>query len=153
MKKFKFTLQSVHNVREMRREKEELVLAEKQSEVSQAIARLAEVERKRLQAIENYTRQMTRGETMSAYEIELNINHLRDLDRLVREAQETIEGKKQACSEQSRVVAAAGREVKVTERLRETQQSRHQLESERRQQTALDELVAANFARQMLTAK
>ena len=45
MKKFKFTLQTVHNVREMQQEKEELVLSERQTEVNQATARLAEIER------------------------------------------------------------------------------------------------------------
>ena len=150
MKKFKFTLQTVHNVREMRREKEELVLAEMQTEVNRAIAYLSELERTRLEAIENYTRKLKQGEVMNPLEMELNTNHLRSLDLTVRKAQAEVEQKQREFSAQSKVVAAAGRAVKVTERLRENQQSRHQTEHERREQIAIDDLVSANFARRML---
>lgn len=151
MKKFQFTLQTVHNVREMRQEKEEIVLSEMQAEINRAIADLAKIEKIRLDAIENYTLKMKRGEPMNPFEMELHTNHLRAIDQLIREVQLKIEEKKQACAHQSQIVAHAGREVKITERLRENQHARHRLEQERREQTALDELVSANFARQMLT--
>lgn len=153
MKNFKFTLQSVHNVREMRQEKEEFILSELQAEAERAIAGLAQVEKKRIDAIENYTKKMKKGEPMNPFEMELNTNHLVALDRLVRESHAIAEQKKQACQRQRQVVAAASREVKITERLRENQRSRHRLELERSEQNALDELVSANFARQMLLNK
>lgn len=153
MKKFKFTLQTVHNVREMRREKEELVLAEMQNEVNRTVERLAEIERTRLEAIENYTLKMKKGEPINPFEMELNTNHLHSLDNLIREAQKMVEEKKQALSVQSQTVAAAGREVKITERLRENQQARHRVELERREQNAIDEFVSADFARRLLTNK
>ena len=153
MKKFKFTLQTVHSVREMLREKEELSLAEMQTEVSRAVAYLSEVERARLEAIEKYTRKLKQGEAMNPFEMELNTNHLRSLDFKIREAQTDVNRKQQAVSAQSEIVAAAGRKVKVTERLRENQQMRHRTELERCEQTAIDDLVSANFARRMLTDK
>ena len=153
MKKFKFTLQTVHNVREMRQEQEEMVLSELQSEVNRAAARVEEIEKARLEAMENYAQKLKKGEPMNPFEMELNTNHLTSLERSIREAQALVEEKKQACSRQSQVVAAAGREVKVTERLRENQKSRYRIELERSEQTALDELVSANFARKMMTAK
>lgn len=153
MKKFKFTLQTVHNVRQMKQEKEELVLSEKQNEANRAAERLDELERARVDAIEKYTGKMKAGEFLSAYEMELNTNHLAALDRVIREAQADLEQKKRACAAQGEIVAAASREVKITDRLRETQQNRHRLETARQEQNALDELVSANFARQMLTIK
>ena len=90
---------------------------------------------------------------MNAYEMELNTNHIAALDRSIREAKAVIEQKKQARAEQTQIVAAASREVKVTERLRETQKARHALELDRREQTAMDELVSANYSRKMLLNK
>lgn len=150
MKKFKFTLQTVHNVREMRREKEELVLAEMRAETDRALARLSELEKTRLAAVENYTRKLAQGEVMNPLEMELNTNHLRSLDLTLRKAQAEVEQKQRAVAAQSVIVAAASQSVKVTERLRENQQTRHQTELERREQIAIDDLVSANFARRML---
>lgn len=153
MKKFKFSLQAVHDVREMRQEKEELVLSEKQNEVNKATARLAEIEKQHLEAIEKYSQKLKKGEAMNPFEMQINTNHIVSLDRSMREAKLIIEQKKQARTEQSQVVAAASREVKVTERLHETQKARHTADVERREQTAIDELVSANFARKMLSNK
>lgn len=150
MKKFKFTLQTVHNVREMRREKEELVLAEMRAETDRALARLSELEKTRLAAVENYTRKLAQGEVMNPLEMELSTNHLRSLDLTLRKARAEVEQKQRAVAAQSVIVVAASQSVKVTERLRENQQTRHQTEFERREQIALDDLVSANFARRML---
>lgn len=153
MKKFVFSLQTVHNVREMRREKEELVLSEMRSEAAKAAADLAVIEKMCIDAIENYTQKMKKGEPMNPFEMELNTKHLTALDRLMRDAQTLLEQKNLACSRQSQIVAVAGREVKITERLRENQQSKHRIELQRSEQTALDELVSANYARRILSVK
>lgn len=153
MKKFQFSLQTVHNVRKMRQEKEEIVLSEMQADVERALADLTKIEQMRQAAIENYGLKLKKGEPMNPFEMELHTDHLRALDRLIREVQAKIEEKKQACARQSKVVADAGREVKITERLRENQQARFWLEQQRREQNALDELVSANFARRILSDK
>jgi flagellar export protein FliJ len=153
MKKFKFTLQAVHNVREIKQEKELLILSELQAEAAKAADRIKEIEQLRSKAIENYARRLESGRAIDPYELELNSNHISALDRLQREAQKTLEMKKQACFRQSKTVEAAVREVKITKRLRETQQARYQLEAGRQEQNNLDELVSANYARQMSQSK
>lgn len=153
MKKFKFTLQTVHTVREMKQEKEELILGEMQAEAAKAAARVHEIEQMRFKAIESYAHRLERGETIDPFELELNSNHISALDRLQREAQQFLETKKQACLQQGKTLAAATREVKITNRLRETQQLRHRLEAARQEQNALDELVSANYARRMSQAE
>ena len=153
MKKFKFKLQTVHNVREMKQEKEQLVLSELQKEAAKAAERVAEIDQLRFKAIANYARRIECGQTIDPYELELNSNHIAALDRLQREAKENLEIKRQACARQSKTVAAAAREVKVTNRLRENQEQRHQLELERQDQNNIDEIVTSNFARRMSQTK
>ena len=77
--------------------------------------------------------------------------HLSSLERRKRTAVEALEEKKKACAAQTAKLAAAAREVKVTNRLRETQVNRHRLESARDEQNSVDDLVSANFAREMRT--
>ncbi len=149
MKKFKFTLQTVHNVREMRQEKEQMILTQLRNDVQQAAERVAQIEQTRLRAIENYTEKLGKGESLNALELELTSNHISNLDRLQREAAQFLEQAKRTAAAQSINVAAAGRAVKITEKLRETQQIRHQNETQKNEQNALDEIVCANFARQM----
>lgn len=153
MKKFTFKLQTVHNVREMRQEQEELVLSELRQELNQAVARLAQLEQMHGDAIKNYSEKLTKGEPLNPFEMELHTSHLVSLDRSIRDAQASVEEKRKACETQSQAVAAANRQVKVTERLRENQQTRHHLELERSEQTAADELVSADYARRILPSK
>ncbi|MEZ5425394.1 MAG: hypothetical protein R2747_03935 [Pyrinomonadaceae bacterium] len=153
MKKFKFTLQTVHNVREMRQEKEHLRLTELQNELNQAQARIVEIERQQQIALEKYSERLKKGESINAYELELDSLHLTELDRLKRDALEILEQKKKDCEKQTETVAAATRAVKITNRLRENQAERHKLETERIEQNQIDELVSANFARLMSETK
>lgn len=149
MKKFKFTLQTVHNVREMRQETEHQVLTKLQNEAAKAAERIRQIEQMRLEAIENYSLRLQAGMAINVFELEMNSNHISTLDRLIREAREVFEQKKQACTKQRDTLATAARAVKITHRLRETQVLRHKSEADRQEQTAIDELVSANFARQM----
>ena len=153
MKKFEFSLQTVHNVREMRQDKEKIVLSERQAEVNKAAASVAHFEKLRFESIENYSQRLNSGEQLSAREMELNLNHFASLNRLQQEAEKVLEQKKQACLQQGETVADAMREVKITDRLRETQKARHQIEFARQEQNNIDELVSANFARQILQTK
>jgi flagellar export protein FliJ len=153
MKKFKFKLQAVHNVRELRQERESLILEELHSEANLAAARVAQIEKTRNEAIETYTRQMKSGEPLNPMEMELNSDHFVRLNRLRQEEERVVEQKKQACVRQAETVVAAMREVKITGRLRENQSARHQLEFEREQQSNIDELVTTTFARKIAQAK
>lgn len=150
MKKFKFSLQTVHNVREMRQEKEKLVFSELQADAAKTADQIAQIEKLRVEAIEVYARRLNAGEQISATEMELHSNHFTSLNRLQIEAEKVLEQKNQACVNQGETVAAAMREVKITDRLRETQKARHQVEFARHEQNNIDELVSATFARKLL---
>lgn len=149
MKKFKFTLQTVHNVREMKQEREEMTLAEIIMEVNRATERIAQIEKMRLEAVEKYTQRLRAGEVLNATEMELNAKYFNSLDGLQREAEKHLSEKNLACTAQRVKLAGAAREVKITERLREQQYLRHQLEADKQQQINLDEIVSAGYARKM----
>jgi|GEM_PF-2474601 len=149
MKKFKFTLQTIHSVREMRQEKEELVLSQMQAEAIKTAESVRQIEETRQTAIENYNTTLKRGEAMNIGEMELETAHIASLDRHRRHTEELLEQQKESCLRQKAMLAAAAREVKVTQKLRETQQTRHRTELDRHEQNALDEMVSANYARKI----
>ncbi|MBS1792393.1 MAG: flagellar export protein FliJ [Acidobacteria bacterium] len=149
MKKFKFTLQTVHKVREMKQEKELLRMKELQTEVTRAAEQIELLEESYRRALESYGRKLKSGQVMNIGEMELEAMHLTALDRQKQKALDILNEKKRACAEQSAKLAAAAREVKITDRLRENQALRHRLELARVEQNALDEIVSANFARQL----
>ena len=147
MKKFQFTLQSVHNVREMREEQELMVLSRLNSEAEQASARLTAVEGALVEAVENYNRQTKVGEPINVSEIELNSSHISALEKQKAAAREELRDRQNACSRQISQVTQAARDVKVTGKLRENQVRTHQLAVNRHEQTALDEMATIRFAR------
>jgi flagellar export protein FliJ len=149
MKKFSFTLKTVHKVREMREDQEKLIFGELQAQVNQAAAHLENIERPRSAAMEKYAKRLRSGEQFDPMEMQLHSNHFESLIRLRQDAEKELEGKKQACLRQGETVAHAIREVKVTNRLRETQRARYELEFSREEQNNIDELVSATFARQI----
>ncbi len=153
MKKFKFNLQTVHDVREIRQEKEQLALAELQTEAKIISERITQFENMRLTAIDNYKRKMKAGDTISVFELELITDHIADLDRQRMQAQEELQQKNLECAEQQKNLASAYREVKVTDKLRENQRAVHKLETVRTEQNSLDEIVIAKHTRQMSRAK
>lgn len=133
----------------MRQDQEKLIFGELQAEVNQAAAYLENIEKPRTAAMERYSRRLRSGEQFDALEMQLHSNHFESLIRLRQDAEKELEGKKQACLRQGETVAHAIREVKVTNRLRETQRARYELESAREEQNNIDELVSATFARQI----
>ncbi len=149
MKKFKFKLQSVHNVREMHEEKEQLRLAGLKNEMNETLAKIDELEKMSLEATKNYMTKVRVGESTSPFEMMLHADHISDINRRRRQAQKELAERKLAYSEQAKILAEAHREAKVTDRLRENQKVRHKQEFEREEQNQLDELVNINYARQM----
>ena len=149
MKKFKFSLQTVHNVREMRREREEFVLSQLLGEVEKTAQRIDELERKHLAAIEAYAGKMRTGAVVNINEIEFERDHIAALDRLLRETRAEHERQQATCRQQTQKVAVAMQAAKVTDRLRESQESRHRHEQARAEQSSVDDLVSAAYARRM----
>ena len=149
MKKFKFKLQTVHSVREMRQEKEQFVLAQLQNEANKVRDEIEQLKQTRTNAIKNYLEKVNGGELTNPAEMELNLRHIADLDRRQRELNELLEEKKSACKEQSKKVAEANKKVKITDKLREKKQNQHKQKLEREEQNSLDELISTSFARRL----
>lgn len=149
MKKFKFNLQTVHNVRELKSERENLTLSELQSEVERAESRIAHIESMRAEAVERYIQRLSSGNHLNPREMELSSNHFASLNSLQNEAQKVADEKRLACLRQLEAVKAARVEVKVTDKLRDDQLRRHQQESDSLEQKGIDELVTANFTRNL----
>lgn len=153
MKKFKFSLDTVHKVREIHQERESVILGELQTQAEKAAQGVASIEARRQEAIQSYTTRITSGEQIDVMELELNSNHFASLDRLQKDAEAALAIKRQACARQIESVTEAMRAVKITDNLKETQLERHQLEYTRQEQTTVDELISATFARRLLQTK
>lgn len=148
MKKFEFNLESVHNVRELREEKEQAVYTRLRHEVTEAEVRLTELMEKRLAAMTRYVTAMDGGTPVHPVEMDLHSKHITSLERLRKQTENEIEEKQSACRNQAVQLTAAAREVKVTEKLREKKKALHDRESAKHEQTALDEITSAKYARQ-----
>lgn len=147
MKKFKFTLQTVHNVRQMRQEKEQLLLGQLQFEMNQISEQIEQIKQMRETAIENYHLRLKPGQAINPAEIEMETGNIAYLKRRLEEAEKSLEAKKEECLKQTEKVVLASRDVKITERLREKQNARHNLELSRLEQNLLDEMATSSFAR------
>lgn len=153
MKKFKFTLDTVHKVREIHQERESVRLSELQNEAAKAAERVSEIERMGNEAVENYSKRLNCGGQLDPAEMELSSKHFTSLNVMKKEAEVTLAQKQAACHIQVQTVARAMRQVKVTNSLRESQFERHQQEYSRQEQNSVDELVSATFARRILQTK
>lgn len=153
MKKFKFTLQTVHKVRELKSERENLTLSELQSEAQRAAKRVANIEALRNDAVDKYTKRLRAGTHLNPVEMELSAKHFASLNAMQKDAQREADEKEQACLRQIDVVKAARVEVKVTDKLQSDQKRRHQIEADRQEQNNLDDLVSAKYARRVQQPK
>lgn len=148
MKKFKFSLQTVHDIRDKRREQEQLRLADLQADAAKAVAELREIENLRRAATENYAR-LLQSNKIDAAEMSLTARYLTALYNREQAAQANLREAERVCAAQSETVVEAQREVEATAKLRERQRARYALEAARHEQNALDETTAVNFARKM----
>jgi flagellar export protein FliJ len=153
MKRFKFSLESVHKVREVRQERESVILGELRAEAMRAAERVANIEMMRREAIDRYARRLTNGERVDAMEMELSSKHFASLDRLQKEAEAELAKRNRDCDLQVAAVTEAMRNVKITENLRDTQFERHRAEFDRQQQSNIDEIVTTSFVRRSMGEK
>jgi flagellar FliJ protein len=147
MKKFKFSLQSVHRVREIRQEREMLTFSDLQLQVEKAVSDVRDLESLRLEAMRRYAGKLKSREEVSPLEMELSSNHFAALNRRQQDAERELAEKNLECSKQGEIVADAMREVKITDKLKETHFARYERERERTEQNGLDELVSTRYGR------
>lgn len=152
MKKFKFSLQTVHNLREVKREQEQLKLADLRTKLDDASTQLQAVENKRRETLDKYSEQLQRGE-IDAFQMALLTDYLKALSNRETAARENVKLAQQACAHQTKTLAEAARCVEVTAKLHERQRAKFELEAARVEQNNLDEMVSLNFARQLTQTK
>lgn len=143
MKRFKFRLQTVHNLREQRRDEAEQALLQAAAEVTAGEAALDELLRQRAAAESKMAR--ATGQ-IYADELALQLDYLgflgqRERDLRLRLAE--LEQKREAV--RARAVQAA-RDAEVTSQLKQRQQERYAAEVALAEQNFLDEM-ATNIVR------
>ena len=146
MKKFRFTLQTVHTVRELRRDEAERVLARASDAVRDANDSLEEVRRARDRAAENFAVNIHTGE-INPFHAALSADYLAALTRRELEAQTRLAETKRECEAQRVSAAEAARAAEATARLRARQRERHERQAARVEQEMLDEFATLNAAR------
>lgn len=149
MKKFKFTLQTVHDLRESRREKAERELADANSELYRANAQLDEVVRARQKALDRYM-MLYRATELDVSMIGAHTDFLGSLLKRENEARSFITEVELRLEEKRRGVTEAMRDTETTAKLRERQRELHKQETNRHEQTMLDEMAVMAAARRQL---
>ena len=150
MKQFKFTLQSVHDFREFRREAAERAFAATTAYLNQTKTQLAECKRIFNSSLDRYLL-IYQSHEIEASMITAHTDFLgsllmreRELRQQILELEHEVERKRQALTE-------AMRETKTTGRLRERHRERYDLEVARKEQSLLDEMAVASHARRRIT--
>jgi flagellar export protein FliJ len=138
MKRFRFSLETVHNLREARRDEEEQRLAQTAAGLQAAAEAVAEIERQRA-AVEAKLAKAT-GPLCTA-ELTLHVGYLELLNQREHEARQHLAALEREREAQRQATLAATREAKVTGQLRARQHARHTAELVRAEQQLMDELA------------
>ncbi|MGH9942500.1 MAG: flagellar export protein FliJ [Pyrinomonadaceae bacterium] len=144
--KFRFTLQSVHDLRETRREEAERELARAYARLTDAHARLDGVIETRL-AYERDCASLMQNAPLDPADLAARSDYLSSLlnsERAARGRIAELEGERDRLRQH---LVEATRNCEVTSTLRERQRSRFEFEASRREQLMLDELATLGAAR------
>ena len=138
MKRFRFSLESVHNLREARRDEAEQQLAQSAAVVSAAAATVEEIERHRAAVEEKLARATG---PLCAAELALQVNYLELLIQYEQAARQRLAALEREREAQRQTTLTAAREAEVTGQLRARQQARHAAEGARAEQHFMDEMA------------
>jgi flagellar export protein FliJ len=147
MKKFTFTLQTVHQLRERRRNGAERELAAAGLELEKAKAHLIEVLEMRQQAVNRYVA-LHQTSQIEASTVAMHTNYIGSLMELERLARNSIAHNERQVAIKREKLIEASREEETTANLRDRQFERHVLETARKEQILLDEMAVMAVARQ-----
>lgn len=148
MKRFRFQLQTVHDIRETRRDEAERNLAEAAQQVFAAAAQLEEADRSLAAAAETYAAQMRVG-ALDAHEASLRASYLLTLTRRRQDARTHLDAVERERETRRLASVEASRAAETTAKLRERQRARHALEAARDEQNNLDEMATSATARRL----
>ncbi len=143
MKRFKFRLQTVHNLRAQRRDEAERALLKAAAEVAAGEAALAGLQRQREAAESKMTR--ATGQVY-ADELALQLGYLEFLAQCERDLCNRLAELEQMREAARANALEAARDAKITSQLKQRQQARYAAETTLAEQNFLDEM-AANFVR------
>lgn len=143
MKRFKFRLQTVHNLRAQRRDEAERALLKAAAEVAAGEAALAELQRQR-EAAESKMARAT-GQVY-ADELALQLGYLEFLAQRERALRNRLAELEQTREAVRASALEAARAAEITSQLKQRQQARHAAEATLAEQNFLDEM-AANIVR------
>jgi flagellar export protein FliJ len=140
MKKFKFSLQTVHSVRELKRDSAERELAEANVELSKARGHLDEVLGLRQKAVDRYC-ELHQSRQIEATSVVMHTNYIGSLMELERLARRKIAENERHVANKRKSLVEASRQSEATANLRERQLERHTFEAARQEQNLLDEMA------------
>jgi flagellar export protein FliJ len=146
MKRFKFSLQTVHDLRASRQEAAERDLAAANSELYRAKAQLEEVVRSRQKALERYLL-MYHTREIEVSMVAAHTDFIASLFQREREAKAHILEVERRLELKRRDVTEAMRQTETTANLRDRQRQNHLLEMNRTEQAMLDEMAVLAVAR------
>ena len=148
MKRFTFSLQTVHNVREIRRDAAERALAAVAAELQGAQGQLESVLRQRQLAMAKYLL-ILQSQEIDDVNFASHTDYIGSLVLLERQARVMIQQVEERITVKRKVLIEASRQTETTANLRERQRERHHLESAQHEQKMLDEMaVVASTRRQ-----
>lgn len=148
MKRFRFSLEAVHNVREVSRDVAERALSEAGAAASAAATKLDDETRTRDEAVGAYVGSLD-GDTLDTRDLALRADYLVTLSRRMADSRERLAQLEREREQKRAAVAEASRAAEVTNKLRERQRARHKLEAARHEQNDLDEMASVAAARRL----
>ena len=148
MKRFQFSLQAVHNVREIRRDTAECALAVVAKELQGAQAQLATVLHRQRSAMDKYLL-LHQSTEIEAATFASHTDYIGSLFLLERHARAMILQVEERVTVKRKVLTEASRQTETTANLRERQRERHHLESAQHEQKMLDEMATVAATRRL----
>ncbi len=149
MKKFHFSLQSVHNLRLLRQDEAERELAHAARSVDEARAQLDRAALLCARAVDDYSAAL-RKQNLDPHDAILRTNYLRILTEQEAELRARVHKLEQSLAAKRETLTGAVREAEVTASLREQHRALHAAETARHEQNALDEMASVSVARRRL---
>lgn len=149
MKPFKFSLQAVHHIREIKREAAERELLAASRELARANEQLQEVLGRRESAVNEYLA-LHQSEEMRAQTMATHLDYIGSLFQAEREARNVIRNREKNLEARRVALMEASRQSETTANLRERQHDRYRLEAARDEQKMLDEMAVLAVTRRMV---
>lgn len=148
MKRFRFKLQAVHDLRETKRSEAERHLVAAEAALCSARAQVEEAARARESAAMTYASEYARG-ALDSQQAAWRADHLIRLAQREADARLRLVAFERERDAKREALIELTRNAETTAKLRERHSALHRAELERSEQNALDEIAALNAARRL----